>query len=60
MYRNFTLDIKSEHLFEVCSEKNLSLKNIKGRVIAGKKNVKMLFSHCSIVTKFPQIQSATF
>lgn len=37
MYRNFTLDIKSEHLFEVCSEKNLSLKNIKGRVIAGKK-----------------------
>lgn len=37
MYRNFTLDIKSEHLFEVCLEKNLSLKNIKGRVIAGKK-----------------------
>ena len=37
MYRNFTLDIKSEHLFEVYSEKNLSLKNIKGRVIAGKK-----------------------
>lgn len=37
MYRNFTLDIKSEHLFEVCPEKDMSLKNIEGRVIAGKK-----------------------
>ena len=42
--KNFTLDIKSEHLFEVCSEKNLSLKNIKGRVIAGKKKMLKCFS----------------
>lgn len=36
MYRHFTLDIKSEHLSEVCPEKNMSLKKLKGRVIAGK------------------------
>ena len=36
MYRHFTLDIKSEHLSQVCPEKNMSLKNLKGRVIAGK------------------------
>lgn len=36
MYRHFTLDIKSEHLSEVRPEKNMSLKKLKRRVIAGK------------------------